>query len=63
MLRTTTIAATVAALAVPAVAEAARPAEPGAKGRAKAEQQRGAKAPKTRAPQSQRVGFTLSGPA
>jgi hypothetical protein len=58
-LKKTAVAAAVAALSVPAVADAAKPADAGSKG--KSEQQRSAKAQKKGAPKSQRVGFSLSG--
>lgn len=60
-LKKTAVATAIAALTIPAAADAAKPSEPGSKGRAKAEQQRSAKAQKKSQPKTQRVGFTLAG--
>ncbi len=60
-LKKTAAATAVAALALPAVADAKKPADPGAQGKAKAEQQRSAKAKKQSQKKAKGVGFTLSG--
>ncbi len=60
-LNKTAVATAVAALAVPALAQAEKPENPGAQGKAKAEQKQTAKAQKKSQPKAQRVGFSIAG--